>query len=44
VSGWAKDMRRWLAMLDPWRFELPEVYETFVAEFTEQFTDTQATI
>jgi hypothetical protein len=44
VSGWAKDMRRWLASLDPWRFELPEVYKTFMAEFTEQFTDTQATI
>jgi hypothetical protein len=44
MSGWAKDMQRWLASLDPWHFELPEVYKTFVAEFMEQFTDMQATI
>jgi hypothetical protein len=44
VSEWAKDMRRWLVTLDPWHFKLLEVYETFVAKFTKQFTDTQATI
>ena len=44
VSRWTRDMRAWVATLDPITQNIPEVYETFIANFLEQFADTQATI
>ena len=44
VSGWARDMRAWVASLDPVLQDIPEVWETFVASFNEQYADTQAVI
>jgi hypothetical protein len=44
VSGWARDMRGWVANLDPVLQNIPEVWETFVNAFNEQYSDTQAVI
>jgi hypothetical protein len=37
-------MRAWVATLDLLTQDIPNIWDTFVANFTEQFTDTQATI
>jgi Retrotransposon gag protein len=44
VAGWARDIRTWVAGLNPATQNVPEVWEQFMAEFLEQFADTQATI
>ena len=37
-------MRAWVASLDPVLQDIPEVWETFVDNFNEQYADTQAVI
>jgi Retrotransposon gag protein len=44
VAGWARDIRTWVAGLNPATQNVPEVWEQFMAEFLDQFADTQATI
>jgi Retrotransposon gag protein len=44
VAGWARDIRTWVTGLNPATQNVPEVWEQFMAEFLEQFADTQATI
>jgi hypothetical protein len=44
VAGWARDIRTWVTGLNPATQNVPKVWEQFMAEFLEQFADTQATI
>jgi Retrotransposon gag protein len=44
VTRWARDIRTWVAGLNPATQNVPEVWEQFMAEFLDQFADTQAMI
>jgi hypothetical protein len=44
VTRWARDIRTWVAGLDPAVQNVPEVWEQFTVEFLNQYADTQAMI
>jgi Retrotransposon gag protein len=44
VTRWARDIRTWVAGLNPATQNIPKVWEQFMAKFLDQFADTQATI
>jgi hypothetical protein len=44
VTGWARDIRTWVAGLNPAVQNIPEVWEQFTVEFLDQYAETQATI
>jgi Retrotransposon gag protein len=44
VARWARDIRTWVAGLDPAVQNVLEVWEQFIVEFLDQYADTQAMI
>ena len=41
VAGWTRDMGTWLDTLDPILDNIPNVWDQFLYEFSEQFQDSQ---
>jgi len=41
VAGWTRDMGTWLDTLDPILDNIPDVWDQFLYEFSQQFQDSQ---
>jgi len=41
VAGWTRDMGTWLDTLDPVLDNIPDVWDQFLYEFSQQFQDSQ---